>query len=231
REQDRPGSTEEEERERGPPGSPGESRETGREDRRAGRQRAAQPGLPSASGRECHRGDDRSGERRGQDRRDAATAVRKPDRRNSRQRKADRADERQREKERERQRRGAGGQRDLPRQPVRVTRGGRLVDRVRLHQRSRKSEIGNPIPDSRSVGRVRQERDRPGPLDRGLELALMKRARSGNPTRQDLAPFRDESLEELDVLPVDVLELFRAELADLAAANEELLTGSGLAVA
>src|SRR6266550_1555252 len=45
RAQDRPGSTEEEERERGPPGSPGESRETGREDRRAGRQRAAQPGL------------------------------------------------------------------------------------------------------------------------------------------------------------------------------------------
>src|SRR5215468_2730799 len=59
----------------------------------------------------------------------------------------------------------------------------------------------------------------------------MERAGPGDPPREDLAPFGDEALEELDVLPVDVLELLRAELADLAPPDEKLLARAALAVA
>src|SRR6185503_15095116 len=47
---------------------------------------------------------------------------------------------------------------------------------------------------------------------------------------KNLAPLGDEALEELDVLPVDVLQLLRAELADLAPPHEELLTRPALRV-
>src|SRR4029453_715516 len=87
------------------------------------------------------------------------------------------------------------------------------------------------VSGSRSVRRVGNERDRPGPLDRRLQLALMERARPRDPARKDLPALGDERLQQLDVLPVDVLELLRAELADLAATDEELLATSGLPLA
>src|SRR5262245_37186247 len=67
---------------------------------------------------------------------------------------------------------------------------------------------------TRSVRGVGQQSDRPGALDGRLELPLMERAGPRDAPRKDLAPLRDEPLEQLHVLPVDVLELFRAELAD-----------------
>src|SRR5262249_23040513 len=81
-----------------------------------------------------------------------------------------------------------------------------------------------------SVRRVRQQRDRPRALDRRLELALVQRAGARDAPRQDLAALGDEALQQLDVLPVDVLELLRAELADLAPADEEFLARPALAV-
>src|SRR5262249_9166452 len=87
----------------------------------------------------------------------------------------------------------------------------------------------NLIADS--VRRVRQERDRTRALDRRLELALMEGARAGDAPRKDLAALGDEALEQLDVLPVDVLELLRAELAALPRADEDLLARPALAAA
>src|SRR3954451_11314478 len=51
----------------------------------------------------------------------------------------------------------------------------------------------------------------------------MQRARAGDPARKDLPALRDELLQRLDVLVVDVLELLHAELAHALAAIEELL--------
>src|SRR6476660_5925531 len=67
------------------------------------------------------------------------------------------------------------------------------------------------------VGHVGDERDLPGALDRDLQLSLVHRARAGNPPRQNLAPLGHKGRQELDVLVVDVVDLVRAELADLAA--------------
>src|ERR1700674_5531952 len=58
----------------------------------------------------------------------------------------------------------------------------------------------------------------------------MERAGPGDAPRQDLAALRDEALQHLDVLPIDVLDLLRAELADLPPAHEELLARPALAV-
>src|SRR5471032_2690326 len=66
-------------------------------------------------------------------------------------------------------------------------------------------------------GDVRNQRDLPGALDRRLQLALVLRAGSGNAPRQDLAALGHERPDELHVLVVDVVDLVRAELADLAA--------------
>src|SRR5579872_2559237 len=71
-----------------------------------------------------------------------------------------------------------------------------------------------------SLRHVRDEGNLARPLDGGLKLALVHRARTGNPPRQDLAALGDERRDELRVLVVDVVDLVRAELADLAAAEE-----------
>ena len=42
----------------------------------------------------------------------------------------------------------------------------------------------------------------------------------GDAARQHLAALRDEAAQQLDVLVVDVVDLVRAELADLAAAEQ-----------
>src|SRR5262245_17076151 len=70
------------------------------------------------------------------------------------------------------------------------------------------------------VRHVRDQRDLARALDRRLQLALVHRAGARDAPRQDLAALRDERADQLDVLVVDVVDLVRAELADLAAAEE-----------
>src|SRR4249920_863109 len=66
---------------------------------------------------------------------------------------------------------------------------------------------------------VRNQGDLAGALDGDLQLALVHRACPGNPPRQNLAALRHERRQQLDVLVVDVVDLVRAELADLPAAE------------
>src|SRR5262245_13153754 len=71
-----------------------------------------------------------------------------------------------------------------------------------------------------SVHDVRNQRDLACALDRRLQLPLVHRAGARDAARQDLAALGDERPQELDVLVVDVVDLVRAELADLAAAEQ-----------
>src|SRR5206468_618426 len=80
---------------------------------------------------------------------------------------------------------------------------------------------------SRGVGRsptlvryVRDKRDLARTLDRGLKLPLMHRAGAGDPPRQNLAALRHERADQLHVLVIDIVDLVRAELADLPPAEE-----------
>src|SRR5688572_16649437 len=65
--------------------------------------------------------------------------------------------------------------------------------------------------------RVRNQRKLPRAHDGGAELPLVLGAGARDPTRQDLRTLRDERKKEFGVLVVDVVDLVRAELADLAA--------------
>src|SRR5207247_5613606 len=67
---------------------------------------------------------------------------------------------------------------------------------------------------------IRDERDLARALDRRLQLALVHRAGAGDAARQDLAALRHEWADQLDVLVIDVVDLVRAELADLAAPEQ-----------
>src|SRR5579872_2868972 len=51
----------------------------------------------------------------------------------------------------------------------------------------------------------------------------MQRAGSGDPARQNLSALRNELLQRLHILEIDVFDLLDAELADALAAIEELL--------
>src|SRR4051812_37302439 len=75
-------------------------------------------------------------------------------------------------------------------------------------------------PPHISLGDVRNQRDLARALDRGLQLALVHRAGAGDAARQDLAALRHERPDQLHVLVVDVVDLVRAELADLAAPEQ-----------
>src|SRR5262249_14192348 len=68
-----------------------------------------------------------------------------------------------------------------------------------------------------SVRHVGNERDLPRTLDGRLQLALVHRTRARDPPWQHLAALADERPEELHVLVTDVVDLVRAERADLAA--------------
>src|SRR5437763_12315290 len=70
------------------------------------------------------------------------------------------------------------------------------------------------------IRHIGNERDLPRALDRGLQLALVHRARARDPPRQDLAALGDERADQLHVLVVDVVDLVRAELAHLPAAEQ-----------
>src|ERR1043165_8825788 len=74
------------------------------------------------------------------------------------------------------------------------------------------TSIGVPL-----VRHVRDKRDLPRALDGDLQLPLVHRAGARDAARQNLAALRHERAQELHVLVVDVVDLVRAELADLAA--------------
>src|SRR5262245_19461744 len=78
-------------------------------------------------------------------------------------------------------------------------------------------------PLSGSVGRERQESDVARALDRGHQASLVHRAGPRDAAWQDLAPLRNETLQQPHVLVVDVLDLLVAELAELATLEDELL--------
>src|SRR5579884_1937452 len=65
-----------------------------------------------------------------------------------------------------------------------------------------------------------------GLLDRPSQRALVRRACAGQPAWKDFTAFGDEGTDQFDVLIVDKVDLFDAEFADLAAA-EELLAPTG----
>src|SRR5215471_13566433 len=67
---------------------------------------------------------------------------------------------------------------------------------------------------------VRNERQLPRARDRGLERALVLRARARNPARLDLAALGNEGRQQPDILVIDVINLVRAELADAAPTEE-----------
>src|SRR5437899_12841071 len=71
-----------------------------------------------------------------------------------------------------------------------------------------------------SVRHVRNQRDLSRALDGGLQLALVHRARARDAPRENLAALGHERPDQLDVLVVDVVDLVRAELADLAPAEQ-----------
>src|SRR5207302_1265918 len=70
------------------------------------------------------------------------------------------------------------------------------------------------------VGHIRNQGNLTRALDRRLQFALVHRAGAGDASRQNLAPFRHERSDQLHVLVVDVIDLVRAELADLPAAEQ-----------
>src|SRR5437867_4488081 len=74
-----------------------------------------------------------------------------------------------------------------------------------------------------SVRREWKQRNHAPALDRLLQLPLVRRARSRDASRKDLPPFGYVSLQQPDVLVVDERDLLVAELAELPAAEEELL--------
>src|SRR6266571_2416723 len=79
------------------------------------------------------------------------------------------------------------------------------------------------LPHVPSVGREGQECYVAGPLDGHGQLALVLRAGPEHPPGEHLAALGDERGQELHVLVVDVVDLVRAELADLAPAEEVAL--------
>src|SRR6185436_4858775 len=79
--------------------------------------------------------------------------------------------------------------------------------------------------------RIRDQGQEARPLDRGGELALVKRARARQPSRRDLAVLADEVAQRVDVLVVDLLDAGDREAAEaLAAKQQRLLIALGLAI-
>src|SRR6186713_2036221 len=76
----------------------------------------------------------------------------------------------------------------------------------------------SPFP-TRLFGGVRDQRQLARPHQRHTQLALVQGARPRNAPRQDLGALRHEGEQQLRVLVVDVVDLVRAELADLAPAE------------
>jgi hypothetical protein len=71
------------------------------------------------------------------------------------------------------------------------------------------------LSHSGEIGGEGEQCDTASPLDGAAQLALMARAVTGNPTRNDLPPICNEISESLSVLEIDRLNLINAPLADL----------------
>src|SRR6476646_9797164 len=72
---------------------------------------------------------------------------------------------------------------------------------------------------SRLFGRVRDERQLARAHQRHAELPLVQRTGTRDAARQNLRALRNKGEQQLGVLVVDVVDLVRAELAHLAAAE------------
>src|SRR5258706_13007372 len=68
-----------------------------------------------------------------------------------------------------------------------------------------------------SIRHIGNQRELARALDRRLQFALVHGAGAGDAARQDLAALGHERSQQLDVLVVDIVDLVRAELADLPA--------------
>src|SRR5712692_1684603 len=66
------------------------------------------------------------------------------------------------------------------------------------------------------LGCVRQQRDRPGALERHGQGTLVPRTGPGDAPRQDLAAIADKPAQPRNLLVIDVVDLLRAKRADLA---------------
>src|SRR5581483_12016315 len=73
------------------------------------------------------------------------------------------------------------------------------------------------------TGCERQQRDVPRLLDRVRQAALMRRAHARDAPRYDLAPLRDEAVQQFRVFIIDVVDLLDAEPADFLAPEILLL--------
>src|SRR6202021_2536931 len=80
----------------------------------------------------------------------------------------------------------------------------------------------------RSADHVRQQPEKPRALDRLRELALFLCRDGGDAAWNDLAAFRYEPLQELDILVVDLRRIGAGERAALAAAEERPARSAGL---
>src|SRR5579864_7218894 len=65
-----------------------------------------------------------------------------------------------------------------------------------------------------------QQRNIPRPLNRRRQPALVRRAYTGQPPWNDLAPLRHKLAEQAHVFVINVVDLFHAELADLFATEK-----------
>ncbi len=65
-------------------------------------------------------------------------------------------------------------------------------------------------PQSRTSGRVGQQRHKTGPFDRPLRIALTLGAITAALTGENLAPLRQQLLQILDVFIIDMFNLFPA---------------------
>jgi hypothetical protein len=70
---------------------------------------------------------------------------------------------------------------------------------------------------------VRHHREEARALDRGVELALVDRARAGQACGDDLAVFADEVTQRVDVLVVDFLDASDGETAEALALEQQRL--------
>src|SRR5579859_5214844 len=84
---------------------------------------------------------------------------------------------------------------------------------------------------SPSAHRVGQQAQEARPLDRLRELALLARGDRGDAARHDLAALRDEALQQLHVLVVDLGRIRAGERTRLASPEERPAGGCSAAAA
>src|SRR6185437_14085679 len=85
---------------------------------------------------------------------------------------------------------------------------------------TRSSRITSMSVSPCSADHVGQQTEKPRALDRLRELALLLCRHGGDTAWHDLAAFRHEALQQLDVLIVDLRRVGAGERAALAAAEE-----------